>query len=147
MTQLVRSLLVLAAGAMGLASASTPSAARQASQARAGSRAAAIFERKLPNVPGKSLVAVEVVYPPGGASPPHRHPTSAFVYAYVVSGSIVSAVDGEPPRTYHAGESFYEAPGAHHRISRNASSTKPAKLLAVFVEDSGSGRLTLPDGG
>jgi quercetin dioxygenase-like cupin family protein len=110
------------------------------------SKARPIFERELPNAPGKSLLAVEVVYPPGGASPPHRHPASAFIYAYVVSGAIVSAVDDQKPRIYRAGESFYEAPGAHHRVSRNASTTKPAKLLAVFVKNSGNGQLVFPDG-
>ena len=88
---------------------------------------------------------MEVVYPPGGASPPHRHPDSAFIYAYVVSGEVVRAVDDERPRIYRAGESFYEAPGAHHRISRNASRTKSAKLLAVFVKNSGNGQLVFPD--
>jgi len=110
-----------------------------------GSTTTPIFERNLPNVRGKSLLAVEVVYPPGGASPAHRHPASAFIWAYVVSGEILSAVNGRRPRIYRAGESFYEAPGAHHNISRNASSTRPAKLLAVFVKDSGKGPLVLPD--
>src|ERR1700744_1155893 len=75
------------------------------------------FSHVIPNIPGKSLVAVEVSYPPGGASLPHRHAHSAFIYAYVVSGHVLSQVDGEPARTYNAGESFYEAPGAHHVIS------------------------------
>jgi quercetin dioxygenase-like cupin family protein len=123
----------------------SPSAAAGAGSGAPPSRAIPIFEHQLPNVAGKSLVAVEVTYPPGGSSPPHRHPASAFIYAYVVSGAIVSAVDDGPARTYRAGESFYEPPGAHHRISRNASATRPAKLLAVFVKDSGDGKLMFPD--
>lgn len=103
------------------------------------------FAHTIPNVPGKSLVAVEVNYPPGGASAPHRHARSAFIYAYVVSGEIQSQVDDGPARVYRAGESFYEAPGAHHRISRNASKTQPAKLLAVFVVDTDEQTLTTPD--
>ncbi len=91
------------------------------------------FSHPISNVPGKSLVAVEVSYPPSGASAPHSH--SAFVYAYVVSGQIVSQVEGQPERIYRAGESWYETPGAHHLISRNASITEPAKLLAVFIAD------------
>jgi quercetin dioxygenase-like cupin family protein len=91
------------------------------------------FSHPISNVPGKSLVAVEVSYPPSGASAPHRH--SAFVYAYVVSGQIVSQVEGQPERIYRAGESWYEMPGAHHLISRNASTTEPAKLLAIFIAD------------
>ncbi len=103
------------------------------------------FSHAIPNVPGKSLVAVEVVYPPGGASSAHHHAHSAFIYAYVVSGRIVSQVKGQPERTYIAGESFYEVPGAHHLVSRNASETEPAKLLAVFVVDSDDTTLTTND--
>ena len=103
------------------------------------------FSHALPNVPGKSLVAVEVDYPPGGASAPHHHARSAFIYAYVLSGEIQSQVDDGPARVYRAGESFYELPGAHHRISRNASRTMPARLLAVFVVDTGDQPLTTPD--
>ena len=100
------------------------------------------FSHRIPNVPGKSLVAVEVSYPPGGASALHRH--SAFVYAYVVSGQIASQVEGQPERIYRAGENWYETPGAHHLISRNASNTEPAKLLAVFVVDTEDKPLTTP---
>jgi len=103
------------------------------------------FSHAIPNLPGKSLVAVEVNYPPGAASAPHHHAGSAFIYAYVVSGEIESQVDNGPARIYRAGESFYEAPGAHHGISRNASTTQPAKLLAVFVVDTGEHPLTTPD--
>lgn len=100
------------------------------------------FARAIPNIPGKSLIAVEVLYPPGAASHPHTHARSAFIYAYVVSGSVVSKVNDEPERVYHAGESFYEEPGALHQVSRNASKSKPAKLLAVFVVDADDKELT-----
>jgi quercetin dioxygenase-like cupin family protein len=104
-----------------------------------------IFKHELPNVPGKSLIAVEVEYPPGAASPSHTHAKSAFIYAYVLSGEIISAVDDQQPRVYQAGESWYETPGAHHRVSRNASDTEPAKLLAIFVLDPGEQKVTFPD--
>lgn len=103
------------------------------------------FSRAIPNIPGKSLIAVEVSYPPGGKSPPHRHASSAFIYGYVVSGLIRGQVDGEPARVYKAGESFFEAPGAHHLVGGNASKTHPAKLLAVFVVDTDDKALTTPD--
>jgi quercetin dioxygenase-like cupin family protein len=103
------------------------------------------FSRAITNIPGKSLVAVEVLYPPGGASLPHSHAKSAFIYAYVVSGAIESQVGDEPARIYTAGQSFYEEPGALHRISRNASKSAPAKLLAVFIVDSNDMRLTTPE--
>ncbi|MFP3556188.1 cupin domain-containing protein [Paraburkholderia sp. SIMBA_049] len=100
------------------------------------------FSGTIPNIPGKSLIAVEVLYPPGGASHAHTHAKSAFIYAYVVSGSVVSKVNDGPERVYKAGESFFEEPGSLHAVSRNASKTVPAKLLAVFVVDSDDKQLT-----
>jgi len=102
------------------------------------------FEAAIPNIPGKSLIAVEVDYAPGQASPPHTHAKSAFIYAYVVSGAIESKVNDSETRVYRAGESWSEAPGAIHSISRNASKTQPAKLLAIFVLDTDDKALTTP---
>jgi hypothetical protein len=45
------------------------------------------FKAAIPNIPGKSLIALEVDYAPGAASPPHTHAKSAFIYAYVISGA------------------------------------------------------------
>jgi quercetin dioxygenase-like cupin family protein len=97
------------------------------------------------NVPGKSLQAVAVSYPAGTKSAPHHHANSAFIMAYVISGAIRSQVEGEPARVYRAGETWSEAPGAHHTISENASATEPAELLAVFLVDTGDGPLTTDD--
>jgi quercetin dioxygenase-like cupin family protein len=47
-------------------------------------------------------------------------------------------------RVYKAGESWSEPPGASHPISRNASKTQPAKLLAVAVVDTDDKELTTP---
>jgi quercetin dioxygenase-like cupin family protein len=102
------------------------------------------FQHAIPNLPGKSLTAVVVDYAPGAASLPHEHAKSAFIYAYVISGEIESQVNDGPKRIYHAGERFFEEPGAIHRISRNASRSKPAKLLAVFVANSDDKILTTP---
>jgi quercetin dioxygenase-like cupin family protein len=96
-----------------------------------------LFSRALPNVPGKALVAVAVSFPPGASAPPHTHPRSAFIYAQVLSGEIVSAVDDETPRVYRTGEHWYEDPGARHVVTRNPSTDRPATLLAVFVVDEG----------
>jgi quercetin dioxygenase-like cupin family protein len=102
------------------------------------------FEAAIPNIPGKSLIALEVDYAPGAASPSHTHAKSAFIYAYVISGAIESKVNDGETRIYRAGESWSEAPGATHSISRNASETDPAKLLAIFVLDTNDGPLTAP---
>ena len=97
------------------------------------------------NASGKSLEAVTVSYPPGARSAAHHHAHSAFIMAYVTSGAIRSQLEGEPARVYHAGETWSEAPGAHHTISENASATEPAQLLAVFLLDTGDGPLTIDD--
>lgn len=103
------------------------------------------FNQAIPNVPGKSFIAVEVVWPPGGKSAPHRHAKSAFIFAYVLSGAIKSQVEGEPAKIYRAGETWYEVPGAHHIEAENASTTEPARLLAIFVADTDDKVLTTPD--
>lgn len=104
-----------------------------------------VFERAIPNIPGKSLVALVVTYLPGGKSASHRHAGSAFIYAHVLSGAIRSQVDDGPANVYRVGEGFHEVPGSHHRVSENASDREPASLLAVFVVDSKDSPLTTPD--
>jgi quercetin dioxygenase-like cupin family protein len=131
---------------LGAASAAIGIAIAGAAYAHdAGDKVTTNFEQAIPNIPGKSLIAVVVDYPPGGVSAPHTHAKSAFIYAYVVSGEIESKVNDGPTRVYKAGESWSEPPGgARHPISRNASKTKPAKLLAVFVVDTDDKQLTTP---
>jgi quercetin dioxygenase-like cupin family protein len=102
-------------------------------------------EKPIPNLPGKRLASLIVDYAPGGRSAPHRHARSAFIYAYVLSGEIRSQVDDEPPCIYRPGEWWFESPGAHHRVSANASDTAPARLLAVFIVDAADDQLTTPD--
>ena len=63
---------------------------------------------------------------------------------YVISGQIASQ-EGQHERIYCAGESWYEAPGAHQLIGRYASNTEPAKLLAVYSADTGDNAPTTPD--
>ena len=76
----------------------------------------------------------------------HRHARSAFIYAHVLAGRIRSQLDDEPARVYRAGETWFESPGSHHRVSENASDTEPARLLAVVVVDAADEPLTIPDG-
>lgn len=104
----------------------------------------AVFDQPT-NEAGKALQAVTVNYPPGARSVAHHHAKSAFIMAYVISGAIRSQVEGEPARVYQTGETWKEAPGAHHTVSENASATQPAELLAVFLIDTGDGPLTTAD--
>jgi len=103
-----------------------------------------VYEHALPNVPGKSIKGVLVEYGPGGSSPAHTHPKSAFIYATVLEGAIRSSVNDGPVVIYRTGQSFSEMPGDRHSVSENASKTEPAKLLAVFVVDTDEKELTTP---
>jgi quercetin dioxygenase-like cupin family protein len=107
-------------------------------------KVALVYEHALPNVPGKSIKGVLVEYGPGGTSPAHTHPKSAFIYATVLEGAIRSSVNDGPVVTYRTGQSFSEMPGDRHSVSENASKTEPAKLLAVFVVDTDEKELTTP---
>lgn len=103
-----------------------------------------VYDQPLPNVPGKSMRGVLVNYEPGGNSPAHLHPKSAFIYATVLEGAIKSKVNDGPEVTYRAGESWSEFPGDRHSVSANASATEPARLLAVFVVDTDETELVIP---
>jgi quercetin dioxygenase-like cupin family protein len=93
------------------------------------------FTQTVPRLAGDDLkiTLLEVTYPPGGSSAPHRHPCPVIVY--VVAGAIRSQADGGPEKIYKAGEVFYEAPNGLHSISANASLTEPARFIACFLND------------
>lgn len=96
-----------------------------------------VFQHDLPNLTMDDwqVTVSEVPMPPGRVGQAHHHP--GFVLAYVLEGSVVTKVSGQPERTYKTGEMFYEAPGSTHEVSKNASSTQPAKLLALIFAKKG----------
>ncbi len=95
-----------------------------------------LIEQALPNVPGKTFTSAVVEFPPSAKAAPHRH-GDAFIYAYVLEGTVRSQVDDTPVRAYHQGESWVEQPGAHHVLTENTSPTERARLLVVFVSNTG----------
>lgn len=102
-----------------------------------------VFKHDLPNLTMDDWeVTVNYVpYPPGRVGRPHHH--AGFVLAYVLEGAVVTKVSGQEERTYQTGEMFYEPPGSTHEVSRNASETQPAKLLAMIFAKKGV-PLTMP---
>ena len=95
-----------------------------------------LMSKDLVGLPGKEVLMATVDYPPGGSTPIHRH--NAQVFVYVLEGSIVLQVKGEKEVTLTPGGTFYEAPDDVHLISRNASTTKPAKFVVFIVKDKGA---------
>ncbi|KAK6379601.1 uncharacterized protein PV06_00498 [Exophiala oligosperma] len=108
-----------------------------------------LYDYKLENAPGKSIVGLEVHLPPGGFTPPHRH-GGATVVATVKDGQFLSGMNGNPPVVYGVGQSFMELPGCHHTVAENNSREEPTTFVAVFVVDTdvvkmGYDRLTVLD--
>ncbi|MEU6596399.1 cupin domain-containing protein [Streptomyces flaveolus] len=141
---------LLAVATLGAATACStsdqPAAAQRPTEAVASPAAMAsthpaetlkpLLQQALPNVKGKTFTSVIVDFPPNARAMPHRH-GQAFVYAYVLEGTVRSRLDDKPVRTYHQGENWVEEPGAHHVLTENTSPTERAKLLVVFVSNTG----------
>jgi quercetin dioxygenase-like cupin family protein len=123
------------ASVLALLAASKSTASFAASEAAKSSRRD-VIKQTLPGDPPRELTLVEVNYPPGTGSPAHQHANG--VMAFVVSGSIASKVADAPEQTFRAGEAWWEPVGAIHRISRNASTTEPATLLAIYIAPTGA---------
>jgi len=113
-----------------------------APEAQAQAASSPVLTQDLPNLTmdGWEVTATHVDYPPGYSSRPHQHP--GFTLVYVVQGSVVAKVSGGDERTYAAGEMFFEQPGSVHEVSRNASQTQPAKLLALIFAKKGLPKTT-----
>jgi quercetin dioxygenase-like cupin family protein len=126
-----------------IASARPADAESQAPSAPAAGRPP-VFVHDLPNVTMDDweVTVSHVDYPPGRVGAVHHH--AGFVLAYVLEGAVVAKISGQgEEKTYHVGQMFYEQPGATHEVSKNASQTQPAKLLAMIFAKKGS-TLTTP---
>src|SRR5438046_4403034 len=98
-----------------------------------------VFKHDLPNLTMDDweVTVSHVEYAPGRVGAPHRH--AGFVLAYVLEGSVVAKISGQgEEKTYTVGQMFYEQPGATHEVSKNASQTQPARLLAMIFAKRGS---------
>ncbi len=95
-----------------------------------------LFSTGLSDMPGKEGDMLTVEYPPGASDPVHHH--NAHVFVYVLEGAVVMQVKGKPEVRLTPGQTFYEAPDDIHVVGKNASATKPAKFLVVFVKNKGT---------
>jgi quercetin dioxygenase-like cupin family protein len=95
-----------------------------------------LMSKDLPDFPGKEVLMITVVYPPGGGDPVHRHDAHAFLY--VLEGSVVMQVRGGKEVTLGPGQTFYEGLDDIHVVGRNASTTRPAKFLVMLIKKKGA---------
>jgi quercetin dioxygenase-like cupin family protein len=121
----------IAVAALGVARAAAAS-----SPASAAGIVHVLSQQPLAGRTGTDVTILTVDYPPGGSTPPHEHPGTT--YAYVLQGSVISKLDDGPTQTFTKGQMWTEQPQEHHIISRNASSTEPAKLLVLMIAPHGA---------
>ena len=99
-------------------------------------KVAPLMSKDLTECPGKEGVMITVEYPPGHSDDIHRH--NAYVFVYVLEGSVVMQVRDGKEVTLTPGQTFYEGPNDTHLVGRNASKTKSAKFVAFFVKTKGT---------
>jgi quercetin dioxygenase-like cupin family protein len=85
------------------------------------------------SVQGRHVVQALAEFIPGGAAGKHTHPGEEF--GYVVEGTLELRIEGQPPRTVKAGESFYVPAGIVHDGTNVGKG--PAKVLATYVVEKG----------
>ena len=132
------------AGAVGLGTVLAPVVAPVlAQQQMPSTKNTTLMNRTLSDVAGREVTMLTLDIPPGGGSPMHRHP-SAHIFGYVLEGAYKTKLDNGAETVLTKGQTFYEAPGQLHAVSRNASDTEPAKVLVVAVAEAGK-PLTVPE--
>lgn len=110
----------------------------------ASTTSAKIIDRRPVQVDGKEREAtfLEVLFPPGVASVPHRHP--GLIFGYVLEGRFRFALDDEPEKVLQAGDVFHEPAGALHRLGESADPNNPARVLVILLAEPGSPVLETP---
>jgi quercetin dioxygenase-like cupin family protein len=78
-------------------------------------------------------VSMLIEIPAGGVSARHSHPGEDF--GYLLEGTIVLMIDGYPPQTVKAGETFF-TPRGHLHSARNIGTTT-AKAVDTYIIDKG----------
>jgi quercetin dioxygenase-like cupin family protein len=98
-----------------------------------GTRTTDVLTQPMPDL-GREMRIRLTEREPGNGSVPHRHP-GHHTFGYVLEGTYEVKVGDGPVRQLHAGDAFYEPPGALHAVSRNPSPDKPVKYLIIQVFD------------
>jgi quercetin dioxygenase-like cupin family protein len=88
--------------------------------------------QKLDFPEGYNTVTAIAEVPAGGAAGRHTHPGAET--GYVLDGELELVIDGQPPKTIKAGESYQIPPGAIHDAK---AGDKPFKVLGVYVVKAG----------
>ena len=83
----------------------------------------------------KMEASVMTIAPGGVDTVSHYHDSELF--GYVLEGSVEIALVTKNPKTYKTGEMFYERRNILHTLTKNGSSSKPARVLLIFIIKNG----------
>lgn len=83
----------------------------------------------------KMDVTVMTITPGGIDTVSHRHDCELF--GYVLEGSVEIALVTKTPKTFNTGEMFYEKRNVLHTLTKNGSTTNPARVLLLFLIKNG----------
>jgi len=85
------------------------------------------------SVKGREAVQVLAEFAPGAAAGKHTHPGEEL--GYVLEGTLLLEIQGKPPVTLKAGDSFFVPAGVVHDGKNTGKG--PAKVLATYVVEKG----------
>ncbi len=93
-----------------------------------------LLKSDVTGIEGKETLMLVVEFAPGAVGGKHFHPGDELVY--MLEGSITLEVEGKPPATFKAGDTFH-IPSKVVHAGKNASTTAGAKALVVGLFEKG----------
>jgi quercetin dioxygenase-like cupin family protein len=130
----VAALLGSAATYLALSGFPAPPSAHAQTPPPAGTRQIDLFRTIMDDVQGRVVTIRRTERDPGSGSPAHRHPGS-HTFGYILEGTYEVKINDGPVQKLGPGQTFYEAPGALHAISRNGDPKTTVKYLVIQVSD------------
>lgn len=93
----------------------------------------AVLQKVDVSVPGREVVQAIAEFSPGGTTGRHTHPGEEV--SYVLEGTVRLDVEGKPPVTLKAGDTFFVDAGRVHVASSGGATL--ARVLATYVVEKG----------
>ena len=97
------------------------------------------LQRQDLGVKDREAVLARGEFQPGAAVPKHTHPGEEV--GYILEGEFTLEVEGSPPKTLKAGETFFIPAGQVHS-AKNASKAA-TNVLSTYIVEKGKPLLTL----
>ena len=85
------------------------------------------------SVPGREVVQAVAELPAGMSVGRHTHPGEEV--SYVLEGTVILLIDGQPPREVKAGEGFVIPAGVVH--DAKVAGDKGSRVLATYIVEKG----------